>query len=404
MEEAYHEWTPEELLSELAGTRLLGRTGTAATAPVPEFLRSLADPEDTSWEDQLAEFAVSDRAELARAWWAALDKPGVPQTVSIRQQNAGEWRQERITLIDLRHQPEVGVVLVAIHDMGPCEPPDAETAPRIRTVATDRAWFHRPTWILQELDPVGIVIHTQGDVEEVFGRPAAELEGNTVLNYLHPDDHPACVEMWATLLQEPGGTRTILQRVIRPDGSHVWIESTVINRLAPGGEGVVLAVSHDVTERRTIERDLRNKALSDALTGLPNRAALTEMLAEMLSGGPATVAFLDLDGFKEVNDSLGHHVGDEVLAAIALRLRSHLPPSACVGRWGGDEFVVIAPDDSESDLRRAVDAAFADPITVRAGQWHPRASWGAVVGQPGDDPEQLVRSADTAMYEAKERR
>ncbi len=395
-------WATQELLDELAGSQLLARTSTAGPAMLPESLRSLASDSDPGWERQLSEISAADRAELARAWWRCLEKPGQPQVVFVRENTEEGWRNQRIFLLDLRHQSEIGVVLVAVLDLGPCEPPEPEEPTRPATLVSERAWFHRPTWILQELDAVGLVVTTEGDVEQVFGRTAAELVGNTVLNFLHPDDHPACLEMWSTLLEEPGGTRTILQRVLRPDGSHLWIESTVINRLHTDGGGVVLAVSHDITERRNVERGLRNMALSDTLTGLPNRLALAGYLDDLLSRGSATVAFLDLDGFKEVNDRLGHHTGDDVLAAIALRLDSHLPPNAMVGRWGGDEFVLLAPGSSEELLAEAINAAFSDPVWVAGGGWHPRASWGAVIGEPGDKLEQLVGQADTAMYQAKE--
>ena len=82
-------------------------------------------------------------------------------------------------------------MLIGVHDLGPCAEPDESESARPASLVSERAWFHRPTWILQELDAVGTVINTEGDVHQVFGRDPQELVGNTVLNYLHPDDHPA---------------------------------------------------------------------------------------------------------------------------------------------------------------------------------------------------------------------
>ena len=261
-----------------------------------------------------------------------------------------------------------------------------------------------PTWILQELDALGCVLSIEGDVEAVFGRAGDELVGQTVLHVIHPADHEASLEMWTSLLGEPGGTRSIRQRVVRADGSVRWIESTVMNRLGADGTGVMLTVSHDITERRRHERDLHARALEDALTGLPNRRALVDGLATALEEGPTVVAFVDLDGFKQVNDELGHHVGDEVLIALGLRLHNEVSPVGMAGRWGGDEFVVITPGEDDSTLRAVIERAFDHPISCAGTIWHPRGSYGTATGHPGDEPAELIRSADTAMYQAKERR
>jgi diguanylate cyclase (GGDEF)-like protein/PAS domain S-box-containing protein len=403
METGHPRWTTDELLGEMAGARLVARTATAGPATLPLALASLGQNGEGGWETALADIHPPDRADLARTWWRSLEKPGIPQSVLVRQQGPEGWHTQRIVVLDVRHQPDLGVVLVGIHEVGPCPVPEPDPAEVCDAPSTDRAWFHRPTWVLQELDAVGLVVSTEGDVEEIFGRPAEELVGNAVLDHLHPDDHRADLEMWASLLEDQGGTRTILHRSLRPDGSHVWIESTVMNRLDAEGHGVMLAISHDVTERRSAERDLRTRALSDALTGLPNRTSIIDTVEVHLRAGPTTVAFLDLDGFKEVNDHLGHHTGDEVLAAIAMRLRSHLPPEITVGRWGGDEFVLAGSGPCEAVMARAIDAAFGGPIVLRGAQWHPRASWGTAEGGPGERPEDLVGAADSAMYRAKER-
>ncbi len=408
-------WTRGEVLAEMGNAAIYARDDSARVQELPEAL-DLPEPEvaDTGWESHIQTVCEPDRAELARLWWDALDNPGTVRSGRLRQLVDGVWRSRETKVLDLRHQNGVGVVLVATTDRGAADPPES-TGSRSSTLAgpggfaeLDVARFERPVWILQALDGIGRVLATEGDVEEVFGRTADDLVGNTVLRFIHPDDHPAGVEMWSALLEEPGSSRSIRQRIVRPDSTVRWIESTVMNRLEVGGAGVVLSVSHDITERRTRERDLALRASTDPLTGLPNRAALDDALSTMFDSGPATVAFIDLDRFKEVNDRLGHQRGDEVLQAIAGRLASRLPPisraeGAIVGRWGGDEFAMIGPGDCEDLFRRTIRETFADPISVGDDVWHPGCSFGFAHSSDHDDPEMLIRSADTAMYEAKER-
>jgi len=154
---------------------------------------------------------------------------------------------------------------------------------------------------------------------------------------------------------------------------------------------------------------LRSLALYDALTGLPNRAELTGRLKEAVDAGdPVAVLFLDLDRFKVVNDSLGHHTGDLVLQEAAGRLRRALPEGATAARFGGDEFVVVWPGMSDpsraAEVAATLGAAVATPIEVDGSQLLLTASVGVVVTDGrGASPSGLLRDADAAMYLAKER-
>jgi diguanylate cyclase (GGDEF)-like protein len=154
---------------------------------------------------------------------------------------------------------------------------------------------------------------------------------------------------------------------------------------------------------------LRSLALYDALTGLPNRVELTSRLREAVAdGGPVTVLFLDLDRFKVINDSLGHHAGDRVLQEAAARLRRALPEGAMAARFGGDEFVVVWPgmgDEAKAtEVAAQLGAAVATPIEVNGSQLLLTTSVGVVVADSqGVSPAGLLRDADAAMYLAKER-
>ncbi len=163
----------------------------------------------------------------------------------------------------------------------------------------------------------------------------------------------------------------------------------------------------DVTEQLAMEALLMHQATHDALTGLPNRVVLQEHLTHDLAvcertGERIAVIFIDLDRFKMVNDSLGHDVGDRLLEAVANRLRSALRTSDVVGRFGGDEFVVLASGESEhwiGELSARVQQVFEEPFQLGSGA--PYACT-ASVGIAGSTPETLMRDADVAMYRAKE--
>jgi diguanylate cyclase (GGDEF)-like protein len=164
-------------------------------------------------------------------------------------------------------------------------------------------------------------------------------------------------------------------------------------------------------ERKTLEMDTAHKALHDHLTGLPNRDLLQDRLKHAVTRAKRHqsligVMFLDLDGFKPINDSLGHDVGDQLLVALARRLEEGLRGSDTPARFGGDEFVVLCEDVADEQhvisIAERLQRAIAEPFMIGDHELSVRASMGVVVSDGREDgAEELLRNADAAMYRAK---
>ena len=174
-------------------------------------------------------------------------------------------------------------------------------------------------------------------------------------------------------------------------------------RLTRRIDGSLVLNLRDITEQRALEAQLMHRATVDALTGLPNRAALIQHLAGLSTLARTTVLFIDLDGFKEVNDSVGHERGDEVLRAVAIRISADLAHDVMVGRLGGDEFLAIiaTADASRADQLASRIIAQIEHLGATQARFPLSASVGVATGTPEEQPDDLLRRADHAMYCAK---
>jgi diguanylate cyclase (GGDEF)-like protein/PAS domain S-box-containing protein len=209
-----------------------------------------------------------------------------------------------------------------------------------------------------------------------------------------------------------GRTQTNEEHLTLPDGRRAMFLATKGPLLGPAGRAIGLfGISRDVTERKQAEERIEHLAHFDVLTGLPNRAHLDELarlaiLQAQCSRTRLALLFLDLDRFKDINDSLGHSVGDLLLVQLARRLRLTLRAEDMVARLGGDEFIFLLQGDDLASLpcvaQKILDVV-AEPFHIEQHELSVSASIGlAVYPQDGADLETLVRGADAAMYRAKQ--
>jgi diguanylate cyclase (GGDEF)-like protein/PAS domain S-box-containing protein len=192
------------------------------------------------------------------------------------------------------------------------------------------------------------------------------------------------------------------------DGRDLLVEVSV-SRLQDDDGTVLGSVSivREISDRKAAERQISYQATHDGLTGLLNRTAfLAELDRSVTSGRNPTLVFLDLNGFKAINDLHGHHQGDEILQVIGGRLAGAIRPDDAAGRFGGDEFVLLVHGlteqaATESYLERIM-TMLTDPVRARGGAWHiVGVSVGVAHFRPEDNPDTLIRRADKAMYDAK---
>jgi diguanylate cyclase (GGDEF)-like protein len=173
-----------------------------------------------------------------------------------------------------------------------------------------------------------------------------------------------------------------------------------------------IAILRDIAEKKLYERKLDHLAHHDALTGLPNRVLFRDRLSNMLAHAKRTkqglaVIFLDLDGFKHINDSLGHKIGDRILHSVAKRLTKTLREADTVARMSGDEFTIIVEDIESADgavaAAQRIQDSFTQPFHVSGHELYVTASMGiALYPEDGKDAQSLLKASDTAMYRAKE--
>jgi diguanylate cyclase (GGDEF)-like protein/PAS domain S-box-containing protein len=275
-----------------------------------------------------------------------------------------------------------------------------------------RALVENSADIIFVLNPDRGVSYISPACERMLGYDPATLMSLPREELFHPDDvirFAVARERCATV---PGLVVGPVQaRMHHRDGGWRWVEISLSNRVTDPDVGGLVANAHDITAVKNAEADLAHNATHDVLTDLPNRALLIDRLERAigradLSGNSLAVLFCGLDGFKVLNDSRGHSAGDAVLSDVARRFCAAARPQDTVARFGGDEFVVCCEGLTDPDEALAVAArlkeALAPAFPTGDGEIFLSASIGVrTATSGGDTPEDLIRDADAAMYQAK---
>lgn len=262
--------------------------------------------------------------------------------------------------------------------------------------------------------PTGILRYVSPAASGVYGREADDLIGAELASIIHPEDLGRVVHEVRRFLAAPPSeepTTRIECRFRSGTGDWLNVESTV-NR----HQGGLILNSRDVTERVRLQAQLQHNAEHDPLTDLPNRALFTDRVRQALggrrSGDPSTaVLFIDLDGFKAVNDRLGHQAGDELLVQAARRLQESVRAGDTAARLGGDEFAALILGDGTRDqgareyqvheIADRLRLTLSQPYRIGGGEVRVAASIGVAFAEPAITPTDLMRNADLAMYRAK---
>ncbi len=248
---------------------------------------------------------------------------------------------------------------------------------------------------------------------DLTGYAIEDTLDTALIDYVHADDRERLAEVLDQVLRAEVDTCAEAVRFMRTGGGHRWLELSA--RPVVDGSGGVVGLSgtlNDITNQKEHESRLEFIAHYDPLTGLPNRVLLNDRLQRGMAqarrrGQQLALAYIDLDGFKAVNDTHGHHVGDQLLKTVAARMKNTLREGDTISRLGGDEFVAVLIDlpDTESCLllTQRLLAAVAQPVPLVGHELKVSASIGlSLFPQPDDvDADQLLRQADLAMYQAK---
>jgi diguanylate cyclase (GGDEF)-like protein/PAS domain S-box-containing protein len=275
-----------------------------------------------------------------------------------------------------------------------------------------QALVHHSSDLITLVGPDLAITYQTPSITRLLGYAEDELIGTQLADLTHPEDRLALVAARAEAETAADAGTTSELRLRHKDGSYRHVQSIHTNLLDNPDVRAVVITTRDVTAQKELEFQLQHNAFHDALTGLANRALFADRLDHALArtdrlAAPVAVLFVDLDDFKAVNDGSGHTAGDELLVAVADRLRTTLRPGDTVARLGGDEFAVLIEDPTESAGPEAaagrVLTALAEPFAVGDGaEVRITASVGIALGAAGQhDAAELLRHADVAMYAAK---
>src|SRR5215216_1313258 len=355
-----------------------------------------------------------DLQRVVMAFAEIVKNPGrVPSAEYRFRHKDGSWRWLESVGTNLTEEPGVGSYVINSRDITKRK----EAEERLRDAEARYRTLVEQIPAVTYIDPVNdpeTSLYTSPQIERMLGYTPQEWQNEKLWpKRIHPDDRERI--QTADERFEAGGEESFSEeyRLMAKDGSVVWVrEEAVLVRDEAGEPLYWQGVFYDLTERKALEERLHYQALHDPLTDLPNRRLFMDRLGQALGRtmrwhNQVAVLFMDLDGFKVVNDSLGHDVGDLLLTLVAQRLRRCLRPEDTLARFGGDEFVMLI--DAVDDPAQAVQVAeriteeLRRPFIMEGRELYVIASIGiSLGGARTHDTDDLLREADTAMYRAKD--
>jgi diguanylate cyclase (GGDEF)-like protein/PAS domain S-box-containing protein len=378
--------------SSAARTRMLGYSS-GETHPDVDG-RSLVHPDDA--EDVQKAFAEVFAGSL-----------GSTSTMSARVQAAdGSWRHLEMTATNLLDDPNIDGVVINSRDV----------TGRVAAEESLRTNEERFRLLVQQahdaiitVDLNGICTYASPAVTRALGYAPAEMVGADLADQVHPDDYDRLATEVTMCLEIPRSSTTVEYRSRHADGTWRTVRTSFTNLLDEPAVAAVVANLEDITLLRAAEELLEHRATHDPLTDLPNSMTFRSLAEEALRrhagrGGPVALLFLDLDGFKPINDDIGHREGDVVLTTVANRLRAVVRVGDVVGRVGGDEFCVVCEDlgpEPAVELAQRVREGILQPITAGGREVRVDCSIGVAVTTRPVTLDRLMNEADTALRQAK---
>ncbi|WIM95223.1 diguanylate cyclase [Actinoplanes oblitus] len=392
----------QQLQSDTHRTDVVDSTGTVAASSVPDLVGGRTDASIIAKLGREGTYFVDYRS--GGTDMIAIVVGGLPSGYSyVRTQTKSQFdgavhRRSQTVNITLLAMLLIGVVGISVLGY-------RGQIQRRRADERFQALFQHAPDIVTVIDRAGTMIFTSPSSAAILGFESGALAGHSVFDMVHPDDQGAMRDRLEALLADPAAVLRLQCRVRAASGHYRWFDFTASNQMAnPALNGVVIN-ARDISENRAFQERLAHEAQHDPLTGLPNRRRMQDALSNSLRRDPVAVLFVDLDGFKPVNDVHGHEAGDELLRQVAERLSGCIRAGDVLARVGGDEFVVLMPGvlsagDVAATANR-VRTMVEMPFRIAGQQITIGASVGVHMAGPAEDPDAALRAADHAMYEIK---
>jgi diguanylate cyclase (GGDEF)-like protein/PAS domain S-box-containing protein len=346
----------------------------------------------------------SEDRELAAVALAGIQRKSVGSPLELRVRTDTGWKLVEVIGANLLDHTNIGGLVLCMRDL--------TERRRWEVVNNEIGRFlslvHNAASIIMLLEPTGRIESVSAAMTRQLGHDPEFVEGRPLSDFVVERDRSRLAAALTRALDAPewnsGPTTVEVEMLRRDDTGSAPFELHIVNLVDDPTVGGLVVSAHDISQLRATQVELEGMSTRDPLTNLPNRTALCKRLERCLDDPTTSVVFLDLDGFKPVNDRFGHPVGDELLRKIGDRLRQSVRRNDFVARYGGDEFVVVARTEDARALEKLCQRlvrAIEQPTELSVGTIRLSVSVGVAHPFPKDTPDSILTRADTSMYTAK---